>query len=105
MLCISNTVGPAAPVNVKFAPTIYNVSEGDGYAVLTLMSDSPVVDMNYTVKVITQDRKAMGKYIYVRMFVCMYIGTCTYACTLVATSKRLMGCVCKGEQFGKKKGP
>ena len=65
----------ASPVNVKFAPTIYTVSEGDGFAILTLMSDSPV-DMSYTVKVITQDRNATSKYIYVRMFVCMYIFTC-----------------------------
>ena len=80
-----------SPVNVKFAPTIYNVSEGDGYAVLTLMSDMPVVNMNYTVKVITQDRKAMGKYIYVWMFVCMYIGICMHVQTLVATSMRVTG--------------
>ena len=63
----------ASPVNVKFAPTIYTVSEDDGFANLTLMSDSPV-DMSYTVKVITQDRNATSKYIYVRMFVCVYIG-------------------------------
>ena len=70
-------MGVASPVNVKFAPTIYNVSEGDGFATLTLVSDSPV-DMTYTVKVITQDRTAMSKYIYVWMFTCMYIGTYMY---------------------------
>ena len=80
----------ASPVNVKFAPTIYTVSEDDGFATLTLMSDRPV-DMNYTVIVITQDRNATSKYIYVCTDVCMYVHWHMYVCTLVATSKRLTG--------------
>ena len=72
----------ASPVNVKFAPTKYTVSEGDGFANLTLMSDSPV-DMSYTVKVITQDGNATSKYIYACMFVCLY-------CKLVASCLGLL---------------
>ena len=56
----------ASPGKVNFDPTIYNVSEGDECAKLFLKSENSV-DMNYTVKVITQDKTAMSKYIYVRM--------------------------------------
>ena len=72
----------ASPGNVKFAPTKYNVSEGEECVTLFLMSDN-AINMNYTVKVITQDEIAISKYIYVWMNVCciiwhMYPGWCQH---------------------------
>ena len=47
-------------VLVKFSPTWYTVSEGDGVVTLTLTADS-VADCNYTVEVRTQDSTATGQ--------------------------------------------
>ena len=62
----------ASPGNVNFNQTIYNVSEGDECIRLFLKSDNSV-NMNYTVKVITKNKTAMSKYIYVWMNVCCII--------------------------------
>ena len=47
-------------VLVKFSPTRYTVSEGDGVVTLTLTADS-VAGCNYTVEVRTQDGTATGQ--------------------------------------------
>ena len=47
-------------VRVRFAPDMYNVTEGDGFVTITLESSGPA-DQDYTVNVKTSDRSATSE--------------------------------------------
>ena len=63
----------ATEICVEFNQIRYDVSEGDGFAILTLVSSTPI-DTEYTVEVLTQDRTAKGMYIH--SYVCAYDFVC-----------------------------
>ena len=69
-LCQS-LISVTAEIIVEFDQTRYDVSEGDGFALLTLVSSTPI-DTEYTVEVLTQDGTAKGMYMHTYVHMILY---------------------------------
>ena len=63
-------ISVTAEICVEFNQIKYNVSEGDGFVLLTLVSNTSI-DTEYTVDVVCQDRTARG--MYVSMYILHYM--------------------------------
>ena len=66
-------ISVTAEIIVEFNQTRYDVSEGDGFALLTLVSSTPI-DTEYTVEVLTQDGTANSMYVCNYDIICILIG-------------------------------